>query len=57
MNTRRKLAALPAGILAALFASAAGHYGVLFKAAFFDGNKSSGPPDTVKLWFQLVANF
>ena len=57
MNTRRKLVALPAGILAALFASAAGHYGVLFKAAFFDGNKSSGPPDTVKLWFQLVANF
>jgi len=33
------------------------HYGVLFKAAFFDGKEPSGPPDTVKLWFQLVANF
>ena len=42
---------------AALSTKFADHYGVLFKAAFFDGNKSSGPPDTVKLWFQLVANF
>ena len=42
---------------ASLATKFADHYGVLFKAAFFDGNKSSGPPDTVKLWFQLVANF
>jgi hypothetical protein len=35
----------------------ADHFGVLFKAAWFDGNETSGPPDTVKLWVQLVANF
>ncbi len=42
---------------ASLATKFAEHYGVLFKAGFFDGNETSGPPDTVKLWFQLVANF
>jgi hypothetical protein len=42
---------------ASLATKFAEHYGVLFKAAWFDGKESSGPPDTVKLWFQLVANF
>ncbi len=42
---------------AALSTKFAKHYGVLFKAAWFDGKENSGPPDTVKLWFQLVANF
>lgn len=42
---------------ASLATKFAKHYGVLFKAAFFDGKEPSGPPDTVKLWFQLVANF
>jgi hypothetical protein len=33
------------------------HYGVLFKAAFFDGERSSTYPDTTKLWFQFTASF
>lgn len=35
----------------------AGHYGVLFKAAFFDGANSSAYDDTTKLWAQLTADF
>jgi hypothetical protein len=33
------------------------HYGVLFKAAWFDGATLSTYPDTTKLWFQLTASF
>ena len=33
------------------------HYGVLFKAAFFDGDRFSTYPDTTKLWFQFTASF
>jgi hypothetical protein len=33
------------------------HYGVLFKAAWFDGSSSSIYTDTTKLWVQLTANF
>jgi len=33
------------------------HYGVLFKAAWFDASSSSGYSDTTKLWVQLTANF
>jgi len=32
-------------------------YGVLFKAAFFDGKDTSPYPDTSKLWVQLTADF
>ncbi len=32
-------------------------YGVLFKAAWFDPSNASSQVDTVKLWFQLTANF
>jgi hypothetical protein len=32
-------------------------YGVLFKAAFFDGKDSSPYPDTSKVWVQLSADF
>jgi hypothetical protein len=32
-------------------------YGVLFKAAFFDGKDSSPFPDTTKVWVQLTADF
>ena len=44
-------------INASLATKFAKHYGVLFKAGWFDGKEPSGPADTVKLWFQLVANF
>jgi hypothetical protein len=33
------------------------HYGVLFKAAFFDAASSSTYVDTTKLWVQLTAGF
>lgn len=42
---------------ASLATKFAEHYGVLFKAAFFDGDRSSTYPDTTKLWVQLTASF
>jgi len=33
------------------------HYGVLFKAAWFNADSSSSYDDTTKLWVQLTANF
>lgn len=33
------------------------HYGVLFKAAFFDAARSSVYDDTTKYWVQLTADF
>lgn len=35
----------------------ADHYGVLFKAAWFDGDTGSPYDDTTKLWIQLTAGF
>ena len=42
---------------AALSRKFAKHYGVLFKAAWFDGARNSGYADTTKIWVQLTAGF
>ena len=42
---------------ASLSRSFARHYSVLFKAAWFDGDRGAPYPDTTKLWLQLTADF